>query len=116
MKNVESYKKILKKIAMECGEEDLSNMDKITVEGIDYSFEEIEELNTIDEGKYQYGGTVYGIGIFDEEKGYGIKEVLFYIEQDFSQTGSYYEYQERSFDKPYIVEKREVIKTVWESI
>ena len=116
MKNAELYKKILKKIVMECGEENLSNMDKITVEGIDYSFEEIEELDTIDEGKYQYGGTVYAIGIFDEEKGYGIKEALFYIEQDFSQTGSYYGYQERSFDKPYIVEKREVIKTVWKRI
>lgn len=116
MESLDLYKKIYKKIVMECGEEDLSNMDKITVEGIDYSCEEVEDLDTIDEGKYQYSGTVYGIGIFDEEKGYGIKEALFYIEQDFSQTGSYYGYQERSFDKPYIVEKREVIKTVWESI
>ena len=38
---------------------------------------------------------------------------MFYIEQDFTQTGSYYSFQEREFEAPYIVKQREVVKTVW---
>ena len=74
---------------------------------------EVEELDTTDEGKYQFGGTIYGVGEFVEET-FGIKgDYLFYIEQDFTQTGSYYSYQEREFEAPYIVEQKEVVKTVW---
>ena len=74
---------------------------------------EVAELDTTDEGKYQFGGTVFGVGEFVEET-FGIKgDYLFYIEQDFTQTGSYYSYQEREFEKPYIVEQKEVVKTVW---
>ena len=95
----------------------IEDMEVIVVDGHKYDCEEVEELETVDEGKYQYGGSIYAIGVFNEEKGYGIKnDPLFYVRQDFTQTGSYYSYQEREYEKPYIVEKKEKVITVWEAV
>lgn len=115
MENLELYKQICEAFAIKDGFEykDLSEIDPVEVNGIKYMAFEVEELDTTDEGKYQFGGTIYGVGEFVEET-FGIKgDYMFYIEQDFTQTGSYYSFQEREFEKPYIVEQREVVKTVW---
>lgn len=94
----------------------MEDSDSITIDEVDYDWCVIEELPTEDEGKYQFGGTIYGVGHKSKE-GYGIVgDPLFYVEQDFTQTGSYYSYQERTFDKPYVVEKKEKIITVWEAV
>lgn len=94
----------------------LENMEVIEIDGHKYDCEEVEELETVDEGKYQFGGSIYAIGYSNDEKGYGIIEPLFYVRQDFTQTGSYYSHQEREYENPYIVEKREKVITVWEAI
>ncbi|MBY6838679.1 hypothetical protein [Clostridium botulinum] len=92
-------------------------IEPIEVNGIKYKWTEIEELPTEDEGKYQYGGTIYGVGIHNAEKEYGIiGEPLFFIEQDFTKTGSYYSEQYYEYEEPYLVEKKEKTIIVWESI
>lgn len=117
MKSLELYKKICKEIGIKYENEDLEDMESVTIENIEYGLVEVEKLETIDNGKYQCGGTIYGVGFLNEEKGYGIKgEILFYIEQDFTQTGSYYSSQEREYENPYVVEKKEVKKFVWKCI
>ena len=92
----------------------LEDYEPIEVNGVKYSWYEEEELTTEDEGKYQYGGSVYAVGVLDEESGYGIKgEPLFYVRQNFTQCGSYFSYQEITFEKPYIVKQKQVNKTIW---
>lgn len=90
--------------------------DFVELDGIKYDCEEKEVLDVISEGKYEYGGTVYAVGILDEEKGYGIKEPLFYMEQDFNRTGSYYSDWEYEYETPYLVEQKEITKTIWKAI
>lgn len=95
----------------------MEGVEPIEVGGTKYYWVEIEELPTEDEGKYQYGGTIYGIGKYDNQKGYGIiGEPLFFIEQDFTKTGSYYSEQYYEYDEPYVVERKEKTVIVWESI
>lgn len=86
---------------------------EVVVNNIKYGAVEVESLTTEDEGKYQIGGTIYGIGKIEDNK---IEEILFYIEQDFTQTGSYYSDQEKEYEIPYIVKKVQRIVEVWESI
>ncbi|MBZ9693263.1 hypothetical protein [Clostridium sp. M14] len=98
-------------------DESMEDTEVIEINGTKYDFVQIEELPTEDEGKYQYGGTIYGFGIYDEEKEYGIiGEPLFFIEQDFTKTGSYYSEQYYEYEEPYLVEKKEKTIIVWESI
>lgn len=111
MKNLELYQRICKEFGKK---ENVEQIDIVEVDGVKYTYCEAETLETIDEGKYQLGGTIYGIGVLKDDD--DIEKVLFYIEQDFTQTGSYYSYQEREFEKPYIVERKEVVQTVWKSI
>lgn len=114
MKDLELYKRICYELP---SDHNIEDMDIVEVDGVKYNSIEIEILDTKDEGKYQFGGAIYGIGIFNEEKGYGIiGEPLFFVEQDFSQTGSYYSYQEREYEQPYIVEKKVVVTTVWKEV
>ncbi len=100
----------------------------VEVDEIKYSYEELTELDVISEGKYEYGGTIYAVGILDEKRGCGIKEPLFYMRQDFSRTGYYYnEFMlfvfsfnssiwETEYETPYLVEKKEVTVTRWEAV
>lgn len=112
--NKELFNKICEKMPTNISIED---MDAIEIDNNKYHSEEVEELDTIDEGKYQFGGSIYAIGLFNEERGYGIiGEPLFFVEQDFTQTGSYYSYQEREYEEPYIVEKKEKVIISWEAI
>lgn len=112
--NKELFNKICKKMPTNISIED---MEVIEVDGNKYHCKEVELLDTTDEGKYQYGGSIYAIGVFDEEYGYGIiGEPLFFVEQNFTQTGSYYSYQEREYEEPYMVERKEKVITVWEAI
>lgn len=114
MGNLELYKDICEMMPSNTSLED---SDNIIIDGVEYTFNEIESLTTEDEGKYQYGGSIYGVGIASKDKSWKIDgEPLFYVEQDFTQTGSYYSHQEREYEKPYIVEKKEVVKTVWKKI
>lgn len=95
----------------------IEDMDVIEIEDKKYHVEKIEELTTTDEGKYQFGGTIYAVGYLDEERGYGITgKPLFYVEQDFSKTGSYYSHQEIEYEKPYMVERVQKIVSVWTAI
>lgn len=104
-----------KKIVDAMPDEDLEDAEPIEVYGIKYTWETEKELVTEDEGKYQHGGTVYSVGLLDENDGYGINgEPMFYVQQNFSQTGSYYEFQEREYEKPYIVTKKTKTIEVWE--
>lgn len=118
MTNKKSEEELIKKIMEELPtESSLEDCEFIVVDGIKYGAKLEERLTTEDEGKYQYGGTVYAIGYLDEDKGYDIKgEPLFYVEQDFSQCGSYFDYQEICYEAPYLVEKRLVTKYEWFSI
>ena len=114
MENLDLYKRICEAF----GEESscIENLDYVEVDGVKYTYAEESELDTIDEGKYQYGGRVYAIGELDETTGWDIKEVLFYVEQDFTQVGSYFSCQEREFEAPYIVEPVEVTVTEWKAV
>ena len=97
------------------GESSIEHIDKIEVDGIKYTYKEIEELETLDEGKYQNGGSVYAIGIADKEKDWKIEgEPLFYIEQDFTRSGSYFSDYYYEYEKPYRVKKETKIITIEE--
>ena len=113
--NKELINKIMNKIVENSNEDSsLEDFEPIEIDGTKYTVSEKEELTTEDGGKYQYGGTVFSVGILDEDKGYDIiGEPLFYIEQDFAQCGSYFEYQERIYGEPYIVKQKEIKKTIW---
>lgn len=88
------------------GEDNIEQSEKLIVDGITYTYEEVEELTTEDEGKYQNGGCIYAIGVADKEEGWKIEgEPLFYIEQDFTRSGSYYSDYYYDYEKPYRVEK-----------
>lgn len=108
-------KELIKRIIDKMPEERfLGDIEPIIINGVKYGVQEEEELTTEDEGKYQYGGNIYAVGLLDEEKGYDIKgEPLFYVEQNFTQCGSYFEFQERTYEKPYQVEKKEVKRYEW---
>ena len=89
------------------------------VDEVKYTYTEIEEEDIEDEGKYQNGSTIYGIGLLKEDNSYEIKgDILFYIKQDFSRSGSYYTDYYYTYEKPYIVKKVEkIIKTIiWEGV
>lgn len=88
------------------GEDNIEHVDKIEVNGVQYTYSEVEELEIVDEGKYQNGGSIYAIGITDENEDGGIKGIpLFYIEQDFTRSGSYYSDYYYDYEKPYRVKK-----------
>lgn len=94
--------------------ENIVNLDFVEVNGIRYGIVEFEELDTVDEGKYQFGGYIYAIGLLDEVKGYDIDgETLFYVRQNFSQTGSYYSHQEVNYEAPEVVKRKKIIKEIW---
>lgn len=108
------FDNILEKLSTDnCPLEDIGSIE---FNGVRYCCAVIEKLTTEDEGKYQLGGNIYGVGEFNEQQGYGIIEPLFFVEQDFTQTGSYYSYQEREYEKPYRVEKQEKKITFWNII
>lgn len=96
--------------------ETITEFDYVELNGIKFSYEEFDELQIEDEGKYQYGGTIYSIGILDEEKGYGIKDTLFYIRQDFIRSGSYFSDYYYEYEEPYIVKRRQVISFEWRAV
>ena len=101
------------------GEKSIENTDGLLVDGIKYDYEEVEVLPVDDEGKYQYGSTIYGIGLLDEERGYGTKgDIIFHIKQDFSRSGSYYSEYYYEYEEPYFVEQitKVITTTTWERI
>lgn len=86
------------------------------VDGVSYYCYLVEELCIEDEGKYQDGGAIFSVGVYDDKKGYvKIENPLFYIEQDFTRFGSYYSDYDYEYHKPYVVEKKEIVTTVWKS-
>lgn len=103
-----SNKELIEIICEEIGSNDIERMDFIEVDGIEYMWNEVEELETIDEGKYQNGGKVFSI--FKDTKR------IAYIQQNFTKSGSYFSHQEFEYDKPYEVEQREITKTVWRAV
>jgi len=111
--DLDSKKIVLDAIKEKCGSEYIEKYGYIELNGVKYSWIEKEEIETTDEGKYQNGGTIYAVGVYNEENGYGIKEELFYIEQDFMRSGSYYSEYYYEYDYPFIVEKREVTTYKW---
>lgn len=78
------------------------------IDGVKYFVDLVEEEDVVDEGKYQYGAKIFDVG--DEE------EVFFYIRQSFTQTGSYYSYQERTFYEIEMVEKATKTIEYWRSV
>ena len=102
------------------GEDGLEDVDTdLIVDEVVYNCEPVEELEISDQGKYQHGGTIYGVGVFNKEKGYGIiGETLFYIKQNYSRNGSYYTDYYYNYDKPYLVKQVDKVITtkVWEAI
>jgi len=95
------------------GEDNIEQSEKLIIDGITYTYKEVEELTTEDEGKYQNGGSIYAIGVADKEKGWKIEgEPLFYIEQDFTRSGSYYSDYYYEYEKPYRVKKVTEIVTI----
>lgn len=89
----------------------------VEVEGVKYGIELVESLPTIDEGKYQYGGNVFKVGVFNEDKKHGIEgDILFYIRQNFTQCGSYFSEQYFEYDEVYEVEPKEIVKIEWEAV
>lgn len=109
-------KELYERICEEFGATWVECTSYVEVDEIKYSYDEETELDVISEGKYEYGGTIYAVGILDEKRGYGIKEPLFYMRQDFSRTGSYYTDWETEYETPYLVEKKEVTVTRWVAI
>lgn len=114
MENLELYQRICEAFREEavC----IEMIDFVEVDGKKYTYAEEAELDTIDEGKYQYGGRIYAIGEVEDCNDFDIKEPLFYIEQDFVQTGSYYSEQYKEYDSAYIVEPVEVKIMEWKPI
>lgn len=101
------------------GEINIESTDGLVVDGIKYEYEEVEDSPIDDQGKYQYGSTIYGVGLLDEGRGYGIKgDTLFHIKQDFSRNGSYYTDYYYDYGKPYLVEQvtKVITTTDWEAI
>ncbi len=108
MKDIELYQEICEAFG-ENNDYFLEDVE-VKVNGVNYGTVEVESLPTEDEGKYQFGGTIYGIGEIENDE---IKEILFYIERDFTQTGSYYSEQIREFEQPYVVRKVIETREVW---
>lgn len=96
--------------------ENVELIDFVELNGVKYTLEEVDEEPVEDYGKYQCGATIYAVGVLDEAKGYGIDDTLFYIRQDFVRSGSYYSDYYYEYEKPFIVEKKEVITYEWEAI
>lgn len=117
MKNLELYREICESFNNEMDGGDIEFADNVEVNGILYTYEEVEKLKTIDEGKYQYGGSIYAIGV-SKEDGYSIVEPLFYVRQGFSKSGSYFSDYQYEYEELEIVERKEELKLVvsWESI
>ena len=112
-------KEIIKQIPN--GDEDgiESLREDLVVDGVKYSYNVTEELEIKDDGKYQFGSSIYGIGLLNTEKGYDIMgDVLFYIKQDFNRSGSYYSDYYYEYEKPYLVEQvtKVITTTEWEVI
>lgn len=87
----------------------------VEIDGKKYLADEVDKEDVIDMGKYQTGAKIFAISeIIDEEKLKCKDEILFFIKQDFIQTGSYYSYQEYECEAPYITTKKKIIKTIWD--
>lgn len=109
-------KELYERICEEFGTNWIEGIVYVKIDGIKYSYEKEEKLDVILEGKYENVRTIYAIGILDEERGYGIKEPLFYIRQDFTRIGSYFSGWYIDYKTPYLVEKKEVTETKWVAV
>lgn len=120
--NIKNYRLTLEEICnvicKKIGTNDIEFMDNVEVDGVLYALEEEYECDVNDEGKCQYGGTVFKVGVADED-GYSIKEnseVEFFIKQDFSRSGSYHTDYYYEHEKPYQVELRQIVRDEWVAV
>lgn len=108
-----------KKICDEIGERDIesASSEGINIDGKVYALEEVKEIEWEDEGKYQNGECVYRIGVAYDDIPYNI-EIPFdlYIKQYVSRNGSYYTDYNYEYEKPFVVEKKEVTTIKWVKI
>lgn len=113
-KQLELLNKINEGSSMNLGE----HFGYVLFEGVKYGIDIMEELNISCEGKFQRGGHILGIGILNEENGYGVKDenYLFYIKQDFTRYGDYWNGYDYDFEEAYLVEPKEIVKTFWKPI
>lgn len=94
------------------GEADnVEQLDYVEFEDVKYTYRTEEELDTVSEGKYEYGGTVYAVGIMNDD--FNIESPLFFMEQSFTRSGSYFSDYYYEFDAPTMVVPKEVTKTIW---
>lgn len=97
---------------------DLALADQeVVLDNYKYYFEEVEEGDWVDNGKYAHSYTVYRVSKWALD-GEHIDDLDLLIKQDCTRTGSYYSYYEFYYESIYMVEKREktIIKTVWVAI
>lgn len=113
-KQLELLNEINKRSSMNLGED----FDYLFFEGVKYGIDIQEEFDTSDEGKFQCGRYILGVGIVNEENGYGVKDknYLFYIEQDFTRYGDYWSGYDYDFEEAYLVERKEIVKAIWKPI
>lgn len=97
-------------------ETSVSDVGEIYICDKTYRFSKEKELETIYEGKYQSGASVYALYEYNEEDDETIGEPLFYVLQDFVQVGDYYSFQEFYYEKPYQVKEVEKVIKVWERV
>lgn len=95
----------------------LEDCEAVQIDGVEYCCYLVEELQIEDKGKYQNGGAVFSVKVYNGTYNDAqIDEPLLYIEQDFTRYGSYYSDYEYEYYEPYVVEKREITTTVWKSV
>lgn len=94
------------------GKGSIEDIEEFECDGEKYCLDLVEELETIGNGKYQSGGAIYSI------RKKCIEEVLFYVKQSFTRTGSYYTTWDYIYEDPYVVKKcKKMIEiTEWEGV
>lgn len=79
---------------------------EIVVDGYKYYFEEIEEEDWVDEGKYSYSSSIYRVAKWTYD-GKFVEDLDLYLRQSCTRYGSYYNGYEYEFDSVEMVEERE---------
>lgn len=108
-----------KAICTQIGARDIECVDIIIIGNTKYAFEEVESMKWESEGKYDNGEGVWQIGVADDTHPWNIKEggrLDLYIMQCASRSGSYFSDYYYDYYEPSVVERREIVTTVWAEV
>ena len=92
----------------------LEDHEYVTFENVNYAFNEFDNEEDIDEGKYKSGATIYELVVYDEndkEKQTGI-----FVRQSYTKYGEYWSGYEYEYDELVQVEEKQKTITYWAEV